>query len=364
MDLPIFLAQIENEEDGLFVMSLVSMPATEKDWLCYNSNKEIQKFAVQDEEEHILCGVVMLADTPIYRRDAEGREYYIKYSKETLKVMAEKMLFDNTANNIDMQHDGKLLPKGMVSLRELFIKDVEKGINPVGFEDVADGSLLCTYKVNDNDLWELCKNGEFNGFSLEGMFSITKEVFQKVENNNKNFKTHMSKFKELIADLIMKFGSIDTDKGTLIYEGEELAVGASVNGVSGQTVEDGEYTYEDKVITVKDGKVEAISDKEEEVVEETTEETVVETMEEATEETPTEEETVEETVEEATEETPNEVEQLKAEIEVLKSEIEAIKNQLAEIVAAPSVEPIAEQYEKVTEQPKGANLGVFAYLKK
>lgn len=363
MNIPVYNAYLKDENDGITAISLVENGAVEVNFQMFEKDKELLQFKVENEEKHILLGCVMRCDFNIYRRTDDGFEYFIRYDRETIEKMSKKMLADGAFANIDLQHNGEILPLGTLELMEVFIKDTNKGICPNGFENVADGSLFCTYKVNDNDLWELCKNGEFHAFSLEGYFTIGKDTFQKVEENKNNKRTYMSKFKELIADLIMKFGSVDTDKGTLIYEGEELAVGASVNGVSGQTVEDGEYTYEDKVITVKDGKVEAISDKEEEVVEETTEETVEETMEEATEET-TEEETVEETVEEVTEETPTEVEQLKAEIEVLKSDIEAIKNQLAIIVASPSVEPIAEQYEKVveTKKPNGIKLGVFASL--
>ena len=172
--LPLYNAFLDAEEDGLLVMSLVERPATEFNWLCFEEDKRQVLFSVQDEDKHILCGVVMLADTPIYRRDADGFEYYIQYSKETLEQMAEKMLFNNTFNTIDIQHNGEILPKGAVVLRELFIKDSERGICPKGFEEVKDGSLLCTYKVNDEQLWGCCTNGTFNGFSLEGYFTVAK----------------------------------------------------------------------------------------------------------------------------------------------------------------------------------------------
>lgn len=174
MKLPLYNALINNEEDGLLVMSLVERPATDFNWLTFNEDKKPMTYSIQDEEKKILCGVVMLADTPIYRRDSDGFEYYIQYSKETLEKMAEKMLFENTFNNIDVQHNGEILPKGAVILRELFIKDSDKGISPKGFEDVPNGSLLCTYKVNDEKLWSNCKNGTFNGFSLEGLFTVSK----------------------------------------------------------------------------------------------------------------------------------------------------------------------------------------------
>lgn len=184
MKLPVYNALIEDENDGLLVMSLVDEPATETNWLCFNEDKKLQTFSVQDEEKHILLGVVMLADTPIYRRDSDGYEYYIQYSKETLEMMSQKMLRDNTFNNIDLNHNGEILEKGIVELRELFIKDSDKGINPKGLESVPDGSLLCSYKVNNEELWKQCKDGHFNGFSLEGYFTPKKVEMSKVDDES------------------------------------------------------------------------------------------------------------------------------------------------------------------------------------
>ncbi len=52
---------------------------------------EKQKFAIQDEEERIISGALMLADTPIYRNDANG-EYYVVFTKDTIK---NNKLIDN-----------------------------------------------------------------------------------------------------------------------------------------------------------------------------------------------------------------------------------------------------------------------------
>lgn len=66
-----------------------------------------------------------------------------------------------------------------------------------------------------------------------------------------------------LAKLVMKFAEIETDKGTLTIS-DELAVGVEVyKEVDGEfvSVEDGAYETETQVITIKDGKVEAIEDK-------------------------------------------------------------------------------------------------------
>lgn len=348
--LPIFNAIIADETDGIFTMSLVSEPATEKNWLCFNKDNQItEKFTIADEEQHLLAGVVMVADTPIYRRDGEY-EYYIQFSKETIKVMAEKMLSDKTHNRIDLQHDGFILEDGVVSLVELFIKDSEKGINPT-YVDVPEGSLLAMYKVNDEELWEKAKDGSLNGFSLEGNFTIIEpEKFEKQNNKHNNYKKMKSKIKEMLKSILSDFAKVSTDKGELVYEGE-LAEGIEVVDENGDAVADGEYATEDSVIIVKDSKVEAINakeaeePKEEEVAEETAEEEV-----EAEDEVPTVEEIAEEPKEdEAPQEDPA-IAQMREEISMLRNEIEMLKKEVANMGMQPMAEPVAEVFEKVVER--------------
>lgn len=69
-----------------------------------------------------------------------------------------------------------------------------------------------------------------------------------------------------LARAIMKFASVVTDKGELIYEGDVLVEGTDVfvEDENGEIVAaaDGEYIAEDRKIVVKDGEVELIVEKE------------------------------------------------------------------------------------------------------
>ena len=76
----------------------------------------------------------------------------------------------------------------------------------------------------------------------------------------------LEKIKAELAKLLIKYSVVKTDKAVLEYDGEELVAGMDVyiTNENGDKVaaEDGEYTTEDnKVISVKDGKVESIIDK-------------------------------------------------------------------------------------------------------
>lgn len=175
-NLPIYYAEITTEEDGIYCVSLVDRPAVESLFVTlaeHEHPKEIMRFsAVEDGEQHLLLGVIMRADYPIYRYE-HGEEFYIVYQADTIRLMAEKMLLNGYSASVNLQHDGHNVEG--VHLQELFIKDSAKGIVPKGFEDVEDGSLFGVYKVHNEEVWQMAKRGECAGFSLEGLFHITRK---------------------------------------------------------------------------------------------------------------------------------------------------------------------------------------------
>lgn len=176
--LPIYNALITTENTGLQRISLVESPAVLSNFLAFDEDKQEVKFAVQDEEKREVLGVVMRADFPIYRNDSQNGEYYVKYGKETIKLMAQKMLSDGVQNKVNLQHQENSDVKG-VEMFECFIKDTEMGVSPKGFENIEDGSLFARFKVNNDDVWNGIKDGDFRGFSLEGLF-----VFELEEKDN------------------------------------------------------------------------------------------------------------------------------------------------------------------------------------
>ena len=70
------------------------------DFVCFSKDKNIVNFSIQSEEERIITGPIMIPDYPIIR-NVDGYQFYVKYSRETIKEMAEKMLKDGTFNNVD-----------------------------------------------------------------------------------------------------------------------------------------------------------------------------------------------------------------------------------------------------------------------
>ena len=167
--LPIYSIRIDSEETGIDKISLVENPAVDSNFLAFNNNVKQVMFSAK-EEQQIIVGCLMRADYPIYRNDENG-EYYIKFEKDTIKLMAEKLLLDNHQNYINIEHIDNSDVDG-INMVQLFIKNDADGISPKGFEQIEDGSLFAVFKVRNQKIWEHIKNGTFKGFSIEGLFDF------------------------------------------------------------------------------------------------------------------------------------------------------------------------------------------------
>ena len=349
--LPIYEALISSEDDGIITVSLVDDPAVESDFVSFarDSAQQRQLFSLSDTSEHLITGCLMKAETPIYRND-NGYEYYIVFSKETIKTMAQKMLSDGTFKNIDTQHNGELLPQGALTLTELYVKDSNKGIDP-NFVDVPDGSLMITFKVNDESIWQECVDGDYlNGFSLEGFFETKQIDFSKNKpNKTKSFKMRI---KEMLRRMLAQFGEVSMDELTLYYEGDgELTVGTVVTDIDGNPIADGEYKNEEMTVTVMDGKVDAIEyieKKDEPVAEEPVadEQTNEELVEEPVVDKPVGSDVVVVDEPDTVEDVVEDVFDAEKEIAELRYMIEELKKRIDELVKEPIVDPIEEEFSK------------------
>lgn len=174
MELPIYELMInEDMQDDAEVsfIALVDKPAIQKNW---NAFKENVKFQIVSEDKRIISGPVMLADVPIYRNDPTNGEYYVVFTKDTIFKIAQKFFKKGYQANVNLMHDSNQQVEG-VTMFESFISDVDRGILPMkGFEDAPDGSWFGSFKVDDDKIWQMIKEGKFKGFSVEGIFEYQK----------------------------------------------------------------------------------------------------------------------------------------------------------------------------------------------
>lgn len=185
------------DETGLNAISLVTYPAVEHNFLCFNKEEKV-KFNF-DNDKHIISGVFILADTPIYRYNDKIGDYYVVFKREVIEKLVEKYSKMGLQNSVNLQHNDNEFITSAIQL-ESYIKDSKRGIVPVEFQDIPDGSWCGSFKIEDDELWEKIKTtNEFNGFSVQGLFEL-KEDIKETEQMNKEDKT----IDELIDELINK----------------------------------------------------------------------------------------------------------------------------------------------------------------
>lgn len=346
--IPVYAANVFDAETGIFKVAICDNPAIQSGFQAFGEEKQVLKYSVQDEEQRIVLGCLMRSSYPIYRRNADGFEYFIVYTSDTIEQMASKWLASQNVNNINLNHQEGTDQDG-IYLMQAFIKDTKKGISPIGFEDIEDGSLFAQYKIMNDDVWAAIKEGTYVGFSLEGMFGVEPmdEEFNKQEQNNNNieitnkFMSKLNRIKQALKSLLVEFGEISTDGGVLIWDtDEDLKIGDAVHSVDENgndvPVEDGTYTTEDKKqIIVKDGKVDDIVDVDAEVA---TDEPAAEEPAEEMAEEPAEEPAEEQEAEPEADDKDKLIEELQTRIAELEAENEELKAKLDEQPAAPSAE--------------------------
>jgi hypothetical protein len=86
MDYPVYKLRIKEDTDtesGVEFTALVDLPAIEKNFIAFSSQKEVKLNF--DTEKRIISGPLMLADTPIYRDNPEYGKHYIVFDSETIR---------------------------------------------------------------------------------------------------------------------------------------------------------------------------------------------------------------------------------------------------------------------------------------
>lgn len=349
--LPIFQATIPDDADGMVICSLVENAAVESNFLAFDEDAKPMTFSIENEEQRMVLGVAMKANYPIYRYHPEFGEFFIVYSPETIQKMVERFFNEHYVNSVDLEHSFEL--EEGVHLIQAFIKNEKAGISPVGFEDCKDGSLFFQYHIENDEIWNAIKEGTYKGFSIAGTFGL-EETFTKQETNNNEEKynktmSKLNRIKEVLRSLLIECGEVSTDKGVVIFDGDELEAGMAVHSIDEQgnevQLEDGEYRTEDKkVIVVKDGKVEEIKDDEAEVATEPVEEPT-----EEQENAENEPESEDEPKEDEGEDKDAIIEQLKEQIAALTEENSQLKEKVAELEKTPAAMSASEEFEKIDE---------------
>ena len=163
-----------------------------------------QDFQELDNEKRIVTAPVMLAETPIMRYNSELGKYWVKFKADTIEKMMRKYFKENKIHKVNTNHDPKSQKDGVYMMESYIVGDRNSSKL---FPNVPEGSWVATYYVDNDDVWEKIKEGEYNGFSLEGYFiekyedEMIEKVTKKIEDivsSDEDDQTKESKLKKLL----------------------------------------------------------------------------------------------------------------------------------------------------------------------
>lgn len=156
----------EDSVAGIEAISIVENPAIEEDFIALNS-QEVQ-LAEVDKDKQILVGALLVPNKPIYRRKGED-EYYIYFSKDTIRKAAEMYLIKGNQNNSTLEHHYKL--SGLSLVESWIVEDETHDKSRKYDMNVPVGTWMGVVKVNNSEVWnDFVKTGKVKGFSIEGYF--------------------------------------------------------------------------------------------------------------------------------------------------------------------------------------------------
>lgn len=152
---------------GIDAISIVEHPAIEEDFITLSKDYKFE-FKEVDDEKRVLLGAAMIPEKPIYRRDGD-EEYYVFFTKETIRRASELYLINGKQGNATYEHQDKI--SGLSLVESWIIEDSEKDKSRKYGLDYPVGTWMVSMKVNNDEIWnEYVKSGKVKGFSIEGWF--------------------------------------------------------------------------------------------------------------------------------------------------------------------------------------------------
>jgi len=176
----------DSEDSGIDAISFVEYPAIEENFVALNEHKVELKTI--DEEKRLVIGLALVPNKLIYRKN-KGFEYNITFSEDTVRKASEKYLKSLKLHNTTAEHETEV---DEVYLTESWIVEDTKTDKTALYGLKAPvGSWAVSMRVENDEVWENVKKGNYLGFSIEGFFT------EKEEFSAEDMET-LAKIEELI----------------------------------------------------------------------------------------------------------------------------------------------------------------------
>lgn len=156
----------ENDDVGVTAISVVENPAIEEQFLALKSQE--YNFAQQDKEKRLLIGAALVPNKPIYRK-TKDEEYYIYFSKDTVRKASEMFFKKGNQSKATLEHDMAL--EGLTVVESWIVESDKDKSRHYGL-NVPVGTWMISMKVQNDLIWnEYIKTNKVKGFSIEAFMS-------------------------------------------------------------------------------------------------------------------------------------------------------------------------------------------------
>jgi hypothetical protein len=189
---------------GIDAISIVEHPAIEEDFITMSKDQKFE-FKEVDQEKKILMGAAMIPEKPIYRVEGD-QEYYVFFTKETIRRASELYLMNGKQGNATLEHQEKI--SGLSLVESWIIEDSEKDKSRAYGLEYPVGTWMVSMKVNNEDIWnEYVKSGKVKGFSIEGWFMQRESAIE--------INTELSRIESEEADHLLSLYLLGIIKGSV-----------------------------------------------------------------------------------------------------------------------------------------------------
>ena len=161
---------IIDDEDaiGVEAISLVEHPAIEEDFIALKNQKT--EFKTIDKDKRIVVGLALIPNKPIYRKSGDN-EYYVFFSRNTVRKSAELYLKNHNSNNATLEHEIKV-----------------------------EGAWAVVMRINNEEVWQDVKKGIYKGLSIEGYFADKMERPKEPIKEEVEAEELLSKIKNILSN--------------------------------------------------------------------------------------------------------------------------------------------------------------------
>ena len=184
-----------------FKVSLVKNPALEMTMVKFAEEVETPLYFTNEEKREIFS-VAMSPDKLIYRNNIQGEPANVFYTSETIEKFQQNYFRTNANSGTNIDH-AEFNTDGVFPFESWIVANPSNDkSNELGLV-TKKGDLVMGFKVDNDEVWAQCKDGNLNGLSIEG------NVLFKEVNQNNNINMEIEKTPQGLWDNLKAFFASD-----------------------------------------------------------------------------------------------------------------------------------------------------------